>query len=241
MASALKPALLPASAWLQDDSQANAGSGTTPYTRQDADAPARKVPARDSPLPVEVPADTAGDPGILYSPPHWTGAWPSFSQGAWKRYPLDRGQGIAHGDPDPYRAANALGGYDHRTGQYTTLNEYAGHDHHSQQVDGKGWQQDAPTGRSAARLRRGDGSRGFRFFWPPTAERPTPRRLAVRAAPNNSPAGTPGVLNGAALPAYSPLSLGGPGTIAYESPAPPQTTTAQPSQAAADWAWGGWQ
>lgn len=237
----LTPAVTPAAGpggWLADDSQANAGSGTDPYVRHDTDAPAPRVPTRDTGLPVEVPAVPDSD-GFLYAPPGWTGAWPTFTQGDFGRQlPLDRGQGSAHGDPDPYRVGNDLG-YNGRTNQYTTLNEYAGFDAHSQQVDGKGWRLNSPTGRTAARLRRGDATRGFRFFWPPTAERPTPVRLARRAVPNNSPAGTPGILDGSALPSYSSLAVGGPGNIAYETPAPPQTVSAPADTAPADWAWGG--
>jgi len=238
----IAPALTPAGGpggWLADDSRANAGSGTTPYTREDANPAAPQVPTRDNPLPVEVP-EVEDSEGLLYQPPGWTGAWPTFTQGDWRRGPVVRPVGSAHGDPDPYAQPNSLGraAYDETTNHYTNLNQYAGFDAHSQQVDSKGWRLNTPTGRTAEGLRRGDASRGFRFFWPPTAERPTPVRLARRAAPNNSPNGTPGVLNGAALPTYSSLAMGGPGNIAYEAPAPPPTVQAPPDTAAPDWTWG---
>lgn len=224
--------------WLQLDSAANAGSGTGPYEPDDSGPPAPQVPEPDTGLPLEVPDVAPDATGWLHEPPHWRWNWPTFTQGQWTKGPVVRPVDGDPGEPDPYEARNTLGfGYDGRTNQYLNLNEYAGFDAHSQQTDTKGWRINSPTGRSAMRRRIGDASRGFAYLWNPAAERPTPRKLARRATPGNSPAGTPGVPDSSSLPDYGGITIGG--NTAYETPAPPAVTQAQPEAPANDWTWGG--
>ena len=117
-----------------------------------------------------------------------------------------------------------------------------GNDAHSQMTDNAGWSQNTPSGRSATRRLVGAEGVGYADQWYTTAERPTPKRFAQGAVPNNSPNGTPNVLNGAQLPNYADTSFGGPGNIAYSTPAPPATTMpgiySQPPAGENNWTWG---
>jgi hypothetical protein len=233
MASAVQPAL--SSDWLTVDSQANQGSGRTPQTNTGATIPNPSVPTADHAIQPDSPDIAPVSDEFLYSPSNWSGAWPSFTQGQWVKGPAQTPCGDVHGEPDPY--ANNLAKKDSTV--RVTSASLPGSDAHSQATDTKGWDQYTPSGRSAVRRLLGASGVGFADFWYKTASRPIPKKLAMTAVPNNSPAGTFGVLNGAQLPGYADTATGGPGDIAYATPAPPPTTQAPAGQPASDaWTWG---
>lgn len=234
MAGAVQPAL--SNDWLTIDSDANTGSGRTPQVNPGGDVPNPTVPTPDHAIAPDSPDFAPASDEFLYSPGHWAGAWPTFTQGEWTKGPVQTPQGNIHGEPDPY--ANNLA---KKTGTVrVTQDSYAGSDAHSQMTDTNGWMVNTPSGRSATRKILGANGVGYEDFWFDTAERPTPKRFAQVAVPNTSPDGTFGVLNGATLPNYADVATGGPGNIAYATPAPPQTTQPQAGQSAGpDWTWGG--
>jgi len=235
--AAVKPAV--SSDWLNIDSTANSGSGRVPQVNTGGDIPNPAVPMADHAIAPDMPDFAPDSDAFLYQPSHWAGAWPSFTQGDWKQGPAQTPEGNIH--PQPEHAGPAGKGVAARVEQ----NEYAGYDAHSQATDNAGWNQNTPSGRSSTRRLIGAEGVGYADQWYQTAERPTPKRFAQGAVPNNSPNGTPGVLNGAQLPDYADTSFGGPGNIAYATPAPPavQTATSLPSimdaqGAGPDWTWG---
>jgi len=232
MAGAVSSAL--GNGWLTIDSTANSGSGRTPQVNPGGDVPNPAVPTADRVIQPDSPDVAPASDQVLYAPSNWANAWPTFSQ-----LP-DGSQGLAQTpeanvNPQPRPAGPGGKGVAVRV----TQNQYAGYDAHSQMTDNAGWDQNTPSGRSATRRLIGADGVGFRDFWYTTAERPTPKRFALRAAPNNSPDGTPGVLNGASLPNYADTAYGGPGNIAYSTPAPPAVQQIQAVQGAGpDWTWG---
>lgn len=223
--SALKSALgtgwLGGDGWLNADTSAAEATGRAPQTAQNIDIPAPAVPVADPSLPVEVPGVA---PDATESVPQgggWApGKWGGFTQGGWKQGPAYVPEGDG-GNAYENVLARPVGSVQQ------TLNEYAGYDAHSQATDDKGWNQYTPTGRTAVRRLLWADDVGYRLLWPVTRQRPTPVRVARTAVPNNSPDGTPGILNGATLPDFASLANGGPGNIAYETPGPPETVTAQ--------------
>lgn len=227
--AALKPAL--GSGWLNVDSSANVNSGRVPQVNPGADIPAPLVPTADAVIPVAVPvvAPDATE-GVSQGGAWDAGAWGRFTQGGFRQGPAtvpasDGGNAYANVLARPVSSVQE------------TLNEYAGYDAHSQSVDSAGWMQNTPTGRTAVRRLLWASDVGYRFQWPQTAENPVAARYATGGVPNNSPNGTPGVLNGAQLPDWGNTAYGGPGNIAYETPGPPSTT---PPAAASGLGWGGW-
>lgn len=227
--AALKPALDPG--WLQVDSTANSNSGRAPQVNTGADIPAPAVPTADAAVPVDVPAVAPDATEAVYSGGTWgADAWGGFTQGAWKQGPASSPE-----DDGGNAYANVLARPVSSVQQ--TLNEYAGYDAHSQFTDDKGWAQNTPSGRSAIRRLLWADDVGYRFHWPVTAENPVQKRLAAGAVPNNSPDGTPGVLNGAQLPDFANTAYGGPGNIAYETPGPPSVTS---PATATGLSWGNW-
>jgi hypothetical protein len=234
MAGAVQPAL--SGDWLNIDSAANSGSGRVPQVNTGGDLPNPAVPTVDHAIAPDAPDIAPASDEILYANSHWADAWPTFTQGDWTKGPAQTPQGNIHGEPDPYE--NQLA---HKTGTVRVdISEYAGYNAQAQVTDTHGWKVNAPSGRSSTRTLIGANGVGYENQWYQTAERPTPKRFAQVAVPNNSPDGTPGVLNGATLPNYADLSTGGPGNIAYSTPAPPQTADPQQGQASgSDWTWGG--
>lgn len=226
------PALTPAvsSAWLAIDSKANEGTGKAPYTPAEVTEAPAKVPYvapgthQDSPVVAQVA------PGFLPAPSAWTGNWPDVncSQGEFGRQlPVQRWQGAPQGQEYPRTAQPA--GYNARTNAYDNLNQYAGHDAHSQETDTLGWDQYTETGRVALRQRFGDASAGYLGVqqWIP-AERPTPARRALTA---QAPIG-------GQLPPMSYTAAAQ--NTAYTAPAPPPVTTAAPAGTVVDPLAGGW-
>lgn len=230
---ALKPALKPAfdSGWLNVDSAANAGSGRTPQVNPGSDIPAPVVPAAAAVIPVDLPAVAPDATEGVYEGGTWApGSWGGFTQGGWRQGPAwvpesDGGNAYANVLARPVGSVQQ------------TLNEYAGYDAHSQSTDDKGWNQNTPSGRTSERKILGASDVGYRLQWPATAENLVAARYAAGAVPNNSPDGTPGVLNGATLPDYANTVYGGPGNIAYETPGPPDTAGPQAPQGLG---WGNW-
>lgn len=235
MAGAVASAL--SSDWLNIDSAANAGSGTTPQTEHVSNLPNPSVPVPGHAIAPDTPDFAPASDTVLWENSHWAGAWPTFTQGDWKQGLADTPEGNIHGEPDPLK--NHLAADTHGVGVRVDSNTYAGFDAHSQTTDNKGWKISTPSGRSATRRLIGADGVGYEDYWYQTAERPIPKRLARVAAPNNSPNGTPGVLNGQ-LPAYADVNAGGPWNVAYGTPAPPATSNAPAAQPAGpDWTWGG--
>jgi hypothetical protein len=227
--AALKPAL--DGGWLNVDSTAGVNSGRVPQVNTGADVPNPQVPVPDAVVPVEVPNVAPDATEAVYPGGTWgAGNWGGFTQGGFRQGPA----GVPESD-----GGNAYANVLARplSSVQETLNEYAGYDAHSQATDDKGWMQNTPSGRSAVRRLLWAGDVGYRVQWPVTAENPVQKRLAAGAVPNNSPAGTAGVLNGARLPDWGNTAYGGPGNIAYETPGPPSTTT--PAQVSA-LSWGNW-
>jgi hypothetical protein len=228
--AALKPALDPG--WLNVDSTANVNSGRTPQVNPGADIPNPPVPTADAVVPVDVPAVAPDATEAVYSGGTWdAAAWGGFTQGGFRQGPAsvqdsDGGNAYANVLARPVSSVQQ------------TLNEYAGYDAHSQATDDKGWMQNTPSGRTAVRRLLWADDVGYRVLWPRTAENPVQKRFAAGAAPNNSPDGTPGVLNGAQLPDWGNLVRGGPGNIAYETPGPPAVAGAQDQ--APGLSWGNW-
>lgn len=227
--AALKPAL--GAGWLAVDSAANSNSGRVPQVNPGTDVPSPQVPSAAPSVPVDVPQAAPDATEAVYSGGSWdAGAWGGFTQGGWKQGPA----GVPASDGgDPYENVLARP----VSSVQETLHEYAGYDAHSQQTDTAGWAQNTPTGRTAVRRLLWASDVGYRYQWPGTAQNPVQRRLAAGAAPNNSPDGTPGILNGAQLPDWGNTGYGGPGNIAYETPGPPSTV---PAPAAAGLGWGNW-
>jgi hypothetical protein len=234
MASAVKPAL--SNDWLTIDKTANSGSGTVPQINPGSDIPAPVVPTNPPAIPADQFVAAPDSDDFVYSNDPWAfgSDYPSFTQGDGIRGPVPTPEGNVSGVPDPY--ANVLARPVSTV--RTVLNRYAGYDRHSQDTDNAGWQQNTPSGRTSTRTFLGSSEVGYQSFWYQTAERPTPKRFARTAVPNNSPAGTPGVLNGAELPNYADTVYGGPGDIAYSTPAPPPTQ--QPSSSAGSGVYDGW-
>jgi len=227
--AALKPAL--ATDWLNVDSTANSNSGRVPQVNPGADVPNPQVPTADPVVPVDVPVVATDATEAVYQGGTWgADSWGGFTQGGWKQGPAN-----VPGDDGGNAYANVLARPVSSVTQ--TLNEYAGYDAHSQATDDKGWMQNTPTGRTAVRRLLGADDVGYRLLWPVTRENPVAARFALSAVPNNSPDGTPGVLNGAELPDYANTAYGGPGNIAYETPGPPSTT---PAAQAPGLGWGNW-
>ncbi len=216
----VKPLL--SSDWLSIDKTANQGSGKNPVTPDTDNPKAEGVPAGDYTLALVGTFDPAPASGeVLYTPdPYAFGsAWPSFTQASWTKDPADTPQGRVN-QPDTYDARITHDGV-----AQVTINEYAGHDAHSQMTDDKGWRQNTPSGRSSTRwLLRATG-RAYDALWPLQGAQPIPRRLAKGAVPNNNLSAHN--INGA-LPNYADTVAGGPGNIAYSTPEPPQTTTPTP-------------
>lgn len=223
---ALKPAL--GNGWLAVDSAANQGSGRDPQINPGADIPAPAVPVSDPVIPVELPNAAPDATEAVYAGGTWESRW-GFTQGSWVQGPADVPDDDG-GNPYENVLARSV------SSVQQTLNQYAGYDAHSQSTDDKGWDQNTPSGRSAVRRLLGAADVGFRYLWPVTQENPVQRRLAVGAVPNNSPAGTPGILNGAQLPDYASTAVGGPGNIAYGTPGPP--AVAGPQDQAPGLGWG---
>lgn len=230
---AIKPAIN--GDWLNIDSAANAGSGTVAQVNPGSNIPNPAVPTAGHAIAPDQPDFAPVSDSYLWENSHWSGAWPSFTQDGWKQGPVATPQGDIHGEPDPY--ANNLA---RKTGTVRVdRNTYEGYDAHSQTTDTAGWRINTPSGRTSARVLIGADGVGYEAQWFESAARPIPKRMARTAAPNTSPNGTPGVLNGAQLPAYADTSVGGPGNIAYATPAPPQTAQAPAAQAgASSWQWG---
>ncbi len=219
------------SGWLQVDSTANSGSGRVPQLNPGADVPNPPVPAVAPVVPVELPAVAPDASEAVYQGGTWeAGAFGGFTQGGWKQGPAAVPQDDGG---NPY--ANVLARPVSSVQQ--TLNEYAGYDAHSQATDQYGWNQNTPSGRSAVRRLLGALDVGYRYLWPVTAENPVQKRLAAGAVPNNSPDGTPSVLNGAQLPDWGNIAYGGPGNIAYGTPGPPPVASPQANPGLS---WGNW-
>lgn len=230
--AALKSAL--DKGWLNVDSTANSNSGRTPQVNQGIDLPAAVVPTADAVVPVDIPNVAPDGTEAVYQGGTWgPDAWGGFTQGGFRQGPAD----VSEGD-----GGNAYANVLARpvSSVVETLNEYAGYDAHSQDVDSKGWMQNTPSGRSATRRLIGADDMGYRYQWPVTAENPVQARYALGAVPNNSPDGTPGILNGASLPDYANTGYGGPGNIAYETPGPPDTVPAGQAQQSPGLGWGNW-
>ena len=227
--AALKAAL--DSGWLNVDSSAGVNSGRVPQVNPGADIPAPMVPTADAVIPVDVPNVAPDGTEAVYQGGTWgPGAWGGFTQGGFRQGPAV----VSEGD-----GGNAYANVLARpvSSVQESLNEYAGYDAHSQATDDKGWMQNTPSGRSAVRRLLWASDVGYRFHWPVTAENPVQKRLAGGAVANNSPNGTPGVLNGAQLPDWGNTAYGGPGNIAYETPGPPPVT---PPQQVSGLNWGNW-
>lgn len=226
---ALQPALT--SAWLTVDSAANQGTGRDPQVNPGADIPAPLVPTADPSVPVELPSVVSDATEPVYEGGTWEADRWGFTQGDWRQGPAD----VPEDDGgNPY--ANVLARSVSSVQQ--SLNEYAGYDAHSQSTDDKGWDQNTPSGRSAVRRLLQASDVGYRLLWPVTRENPVRARFAAGAVPNNSPDGTPNVLNGASLPDYANLQVGGPGNISYDTPGPP--AVAGPQGQAPSLGWGNW-
>lgn len=224
--AALKPAL--SHGWLSVDSTANTGSGTVAQVNPGADIPAPVVPTSAPVIPVELPEVAPDSTEAVYAGGTWEARW-GYTQGDWRQRPA----AVSDGDGrNPYENVLARS----VSSVQQTLNEYAGYDAHSQSTDDKGWDQNTPSGRSAVRRLLGAMDVGYRLLWPVTQENPVQARFAAGAVPNNSPNGTPNVLNGAALPDYANTAVGGPGNIAYGTPGPP--VTASPQDQAPGLSWG---
>lgn len=227
--AALKPAM--GSGWLSVDSTANSNSGRVPQLNPGADVPNPQVPTANAVVPVDVPVVAPDATEAVYPGGSWeAGNWGGFTQGGWKQEPA-----MVPPDDGGNAYANVLARPVSSVQQ--TLNSYAGYDAHSQEVTPEGWQVNTPTGRTAVRRLLWASDVGYAYQWPVTAENPVQKRLAAGAVPNNSPAGTPGVLNGSTLPDYANTSYGGPGNIAYETPGPPSSAPAPQSQGLS---WGNW-
>lgn len=225
--AALKPLL--ASDWLSVDSTANSGSGRAPQVNQGTDIPAAVVPVVDPSVPVELPAVAPDSTEAVYAGGTWEpDAWGGFTQGGWRQGPATAPQDDG-GNPYANVLARSVGSVQQ------TLNEYAGYDAHSQSTDDKGWQQNTPSGRTAERKILQADDVGYRLHWPVTQENPVLARFAAGAVPNNSPDGTPGVLNGSSLPDWGNLTVGGPGNIAYDTPGPPPVTGPQDQAPGLGW------
>lgn len=227
--------------WLTIDTTANVASGRLPYSNDGGNVPNPAVPVPASAIPYDMPDVAPVSDTPLYEPSNWAGAWPTFSQGEWSQGPAQTP--VADVNPQPDAEVSGLASNTRGGGVRVIQAELAGYDAHSQDTDNKGWNQYTPTGREATRRLVGADGDGFEYFWWDVAVRPTPKRLALGAVPNNSPDGTPGVLNGAQLPDYANTAYGGPGDIAYSTPAPPATSSPtdqiQAVQGAGpDWNWG---
>lgn len=226
--AALTPAV--SSDWLAIDSKANVGTGTTPYVPDNSTEAPAKVPYVQTGVPVQNPVVVGVSGEFLSQPQAWTGNWPNVnaSQGEFGRQlPVQRGQGAPQGQE--YPRAEQPNGYNPRTNAYDNLNQYAGHDAHSQDTDTLGWDQYTLTGRTALRQRFGDSSAGYLGVqqWTP-AERPTPSRRALTA---QAPIG-------GQLP---PSAYTGPAqNLAYSAPAAPPVATVPPAGTVVDPLAGGW-
>lgn len=225
--TALKPAL--GSSWLTVDQTASDSSGRVPQVNTGTDTPAPVVPTAAAAVPVDMPEVAPDATEGVYPGGSWeTGAWGGFTQAEWRQgpatVPADDG-----GNPYANVLARSVGSVQN------TLNQYAGYDAHSQSTDDKGWDQNTPSGRTAVRKLLWADDVGYQLQWPVTQENLVRRRAAAGAVANNSPDGTPGVLNGAQLPDYANTAYGGPGNIAYTTPGPPPTTT---PEAASGLGWG---
>lgn len=221
--AALKSALAPAlgTDWLSVDSSANVNSGRTPQVNPGSDIVAPSVPVADAVIPVDRPNVAPDATEFAYQGGTWeSGAWGGFTQGGGRQGPAVVSESDG-GDAYANVLARPVGSVQQ------TLNSYAGYDAHSQSTDTAGWDQNTPSGRTSVRRLVGADDVGYAAQWPETRENPVRKKLANGAVANNSPDGTPGVLNGATLPDYANQAYGGPGNIAYATPGPPPTTTPQ--------------
>jgi hypothetical protein len=220
--------------WLKVDTKANSGSGTTPQVNPGATLPNPQVPLVDPVIPFDQPNVAPVSDGTLYDGQNWGDAWPTFSQGQWTQGPAQTPEADIPDQPENM-ALDLTGPGTVRV----TLNQYAGYNAQAQVTDNAGWKVNTPSGRSSQRKLLGANGVGYEDQWYQTASRPVPARFAKVAVPNNSPEGTPGVLNGATLSNFADINYGGSGNVAYSTPAPPATTTPQNTQTATS-DWQGW-
>lgn len=212
--------------WLTvDTTAAQAGYGPASYGDPATDPVAPSVPTGVSPLGAEdpqwAPAGEQVSPG-----PEGAGAWPSVPPD-WNagQYPVYRGDGPAQG------VAEAELPHTGATGMWSNAEQLQTFDALSQHTTTTGWDVNVPNDRTSARNTWGQANPGNNPTWPPTAEGPAQAHLAIGAVPITADYGngTPGVANGG-LPDWAPT--GSQGSIAYETPAPPQAAAPQPQQPA---------
>lgn len=206
--------------WLQVDASAAArGFGPAEYGDPATDPPAAVVPSAASPLPPGR-APLAPDAPGTQGDGDGAGAWPSLPASGDGRTWRDRGDGFPQGLYETEAPRTDA------PGMWAASQPLQTYDHLSQHVDTAGWDQTVPNDRVSARNTFGQANPDNNPTWYGYSENAVQAHLAIVAGPltPDAPAfGTPGFSAGQ-LPDWS--ALGGQGSTAYDTPAPPPSASA---------------